>query len=798
MRNLDFAERRSREYQLRSLDTDQSSFGWVWDSAFAEWLSSSRPLFWLRGKPASGKSTLTQYLVSNDRTCSKLREYKNCEWLTIYFFFDFRGGKGMSNNFEGLLRSLLVQLLDSMPELKEYASSESSTHWHEAELRECLLSVFDHSSKGLCLFIDGLDEYEGNLLQLLRFLKKLHTVGEDPRTPRKIYVSSRPEPVPSELLEGTPSLSMSEENGRGIHAYIQSTIKGMPSKIAEDPQWKALCDGLVKRADGVFLWARFALDELIQGFCKGESINELSDRLQSVPDELEGIYKRIVDRMEPQARNEAFVMLQIACSTLGDLFLQDFLVATNFTMETDLSIRRFIGCSELQMFSRRVRAKVGGLLEIVEVKKDSDGDEDGDADRTQNAQDGLNEDIDDNGIEGCEELLPKSLVKLTHKTIKTFLDKCGWQLLQPQRQILPCDGDLLLLKACSKYLKQFLNSFHCYDNEAPVAKNVLKKANSTTLYPLLSYSACTLFDHARQLESVGNVSSYVYIKEVLTPEFGPVHLALVKGSRRYPTCLCHVGSLVEGYPCNYASPFAHGLPKTCEEIICTYADDENFSVDEALNEAIVSASFSFNGDSSLVFTSKIIPLVLSKITQIKQSHLERAMAIPAPVDVLRLLLAHQSFKNLQIFTDDGRRATLLWVFFHSKIDFTDRDNLYANLKFIIERGEDVNEPCGPDGTALDYTMRHKDDFSTARVIEALVYCGAYKTLDPDSLSKSIKLLDRSMSFRRTTLRAYLAGEDGFDPGLTKAQKDTIEKYLAERAVTPCDLPSESGGGRSED
>ena len=810
MRNLDFAERRSREYQLRSLDTDQSSFGWVWDSAFAEWLSSSEPLFWLRGKPASGKSTLTQYLVRNDRTYSKLREYKNCEWLTIYFFFDFRGGKGISNNFEGLLRSLLVQLLDSMPELKEYASSESSTHWHEAELRECLLSVFDHSSKGLCLFIDGLDEYEGNLLQLLRFLKKLHKIGEDPRTPRKIYVSSRPEPVPSELLEGTPSLSMSEENGRGIHAYIQSTIKGMPSKIAEDPQWKALCDGLVKRADGVFLWARFALDELIQGFCKGESIDELSDRLQSVPDELEGIYKRIVDRMEPQARNEAFVMLQIACSTPVDLFLQDFLVATNFTMETDLSIRRFIGCSELQMFSRRVRAKVGGLLEIIEVKKDSDGDEgdgdegDGDKndnseDRTQNAQDGMNEDINDNGIEGREELIPKSLVKLTHKTIKTFLDKCGWQLLQPQRQILPCDGDLLLLKACSNYLKQFLNSFQCYDNEAHVAKYVLKNANSTTLYPLLSYSACILFYHAQRLETVGNVSSYVYIKEVLTPEFGRVHLALAEISHRYSACLCCNRFTRERYPYNVTSPFAHGLPKTCEEIICTYADDENFSLDEALNEAILSTyTLYYEANSIISYHLNIISLVLAKITQIKQSHLERPMAISAPVDVLKLLVAHHSFKDLQIFTDDGRRATLLWVFMNSRILFINLENLYSNLKFIIERGEDVNEPCGPDGTALDYAVGHADVISAADIIKALVHCGAYKTLNPGSFSKPIELFDGSRRSRRTTLRAYLAGEDGFDLGLTKAQKDTIEKYLAETAVTPCDLPSNSGEGRTDD
>ena len=646
----------------------------------------------------------------------------------------------MNNNFEGLLRSLLVQLLDAMPELKEYATSESSTYWHEARLRECLLSVFDHSSKGICLFIDGLDEYEGNLLQLLRFLTKLQTVGENSQTPRKIYVSSRPEPVPSQLLEGTPSLSMSEENRRGIRAYVQSIMNDMPSKIAEDPQWRTLCDEIVERADGVFLWARFALDELVQGFCKGDSVDELSIRLESVPDELEGIYKRIVDRMEPQARNEAFIMLQISCSAVETLSLQELLVAMTFTMETDPSFRKVIGASELGMFSRRVRAKCGGLLDIVKITDEDEGSEDeGDKD------------------DGSEDKMRTFQVKLVHKTVKTFLDRCGWQLLQPQMQILPCHGDLLILKACSKYLKQILDSSHCYGNDSPVAKYVTNKDTiSKTLYPFLVYSASTLFYHARQLEIVGNFSSSAYIKEVLTPKFGAVHLAVAEHVSSRLTCPCGIQSLVERYPYNVTSPFAHGLPKTCEEIICTHIADENFSIDEALNEAILYRA------SEPKFLNTI-SLVLSKITQIKQSHLERAMAILTPVDVLRLLLGHQSFENLQLFTDDGRRASLLWLLIHTTIGFLNFGVVTANLKLIIEKGEDVNEPCGPDGTALDCVVRLKRHVMRRYLIEALVNCGAYKTVNPDTLSKPIKLPDARGEWRDTTLRAYLAGEDGFNP-----------------------------------
>ena len=799
MRTLDFAERRSREYQLENIDTDQSSFSWIWCSVFADWLSSSKPLFWLRGKPASGKSTLTKYLVRNDRTYSKLREYKNCEWLTIYFFFDFRGGKGMNNSFEGLLRSLLVQLLDAIPELKEYVPSESSANWHEARLRECLLSVFDHSSKCLCLFIDGLDEYEGDMLQLLRFLKKLQNVGENSRTPPKIYVSSRPEPVPSQLLEGTPSLSMSEENGRGIRSYVQSTMKDMPSKMAEDPQWRTLCDEIVNRADGVFLWARFALDELVQGFCKGESIDELSARLESVPDELEGIYKRVIERMEPQARNEAFVMLQIPCSTQRSLLLQEFLVAMTFAMETDPSIRKVIGGSELVMFSRRVRAKSGGLLEIIEeiieiMDEDDSDDKDGSEAKMENAQNESDEVINDDGIEEREKPLSTFEVKLTHKTVKTFLDKCGWQLLQPQRQILPCDGDLLLLNACSKYLKEIFDSFHYCDNESPVAEYITHKSTDfQTLYPFLEYSASFLFHHARRLEIIGNISSYAYIKEVLTPKFGTVHVAACRRSP-FSECLCRsIWGIWERYPYNATSRFAHGLPKTCEEVIGTYTGDESFSIDEALNEAILSSFVTAEYEPDFLrYDLNTLSLVLSRITQIKQSHLERAMAIAAPVDVLRLLLGHQSFENLQIFTNNGQRATLLWLLIYSAIK-VDSDISVATLKLIVEKGEDLNEPCGSDGTALDYAVSRKSDFWTALIIEALVNCGAYKTMIPVSLSKPIGLIDGSGTLRDTTLRVYLAGEDGFRPGSTRTGTDSLEYYLATSAGY---APSNSGGGRT--
>ena len=88
---------------------------------------------------------------------------------------------------------------------------------------------------------------------------------------------------------------------------------------------------------------------------------------------------------------------------------------------------------------------------------------------------------------------------------------------------------------------------------------------------------------------------------------------------------------------------------------------------------------------------------------------------------------------------------------------------FANLDTIIEKGEDVNGPCGPDGTALDYAVRLEDEFVGAEMIASLVSCGAYKTVNPDTLLKAIKMYDARHEWRTTALRTYLAGEDGFDP-----------------------------------
>lgn len=92
-------------------------FNWAYDDTsvgLSEWLQTGTGIFWINGKPASGKSTLMKYLHQNQRTHDLLRaggRHSKARLITASFFFHHRG-TNIQKSFEGLLRSLVSQILE--------------------------------------------------------------------------------------------------------------------------------------------------------------------------------------------------------------------------------------------------------------------------------------------------------------------------------------------------------------------------------------------------------------------------------------------------------------------------------------------------------------------------------------------------------------------------------------------------------------------------------------------------------------------------------------------------------------
>lgn len=94
-----------------------NTFNWVYDDTsvgLSEWLQKGAGIFWINGKPASGKSTLMKYLYQDPRTHELLRAggWKSRARLATASFFFHHRGNSMQKSFEGLLRSLVSQILE--------------------------------------------------------------------------------------------------------------------------------------------------------------------------------------------------------------------------------------------------------------------------------------------------------------------------------------------------------------------------------------------------------------------------------------------------------------------------------------------------------------------------------------------------------------------------------------------------------------------------------------------------------------------------------------------------------------
>jgi hypothetical protein len=64
-----------------------------------------------------------KYAIEHPRTRESLPQPKMGHWEIIGFFFNFRAGKGLANNFEGFLCSLLLQVVRKIPALAAFIRS---------------------------------------------------------------------------------------------------------------------------------------------------------------------------------------------------------------------------------------------------------------------------------------------------------------------------------------------------------------------------------------------------------------------------------------------------------------------------------------------------------------------------------------------------------------------------------------------------------------------------------------------------------------------------------------------------
>lgn len=84
----------------------------------------------------------------------------------------------------------------------------------------------------------------------------------------------------------------------------------------------------------MFLWAILVIDDLIEGYSKGLTTVQLKDRLMKLPEDLQFLYDRLLDRLGRRGEDSmaTAVMLYLALMSLQPLRLREFYIVFQFQM----------------------------------------------------------------------------------------------------------------------------------------------------------------------------------------------------------------------------------------------------------------------------------------------------------------------------------------------------------------------------------------------------------------------------------------------------------------------------------
>ncbi|KAL2276537.1 hypothetical protein FJTKL_00842 [Diaporthe vaccinii] len=264
-----------------------------WDS-FANWLSSTDPIYWISGKPGSGKTTVVKYILADERTKKYLDIWcPGCEIVSHYFWLP---GPPMQRNMEGLLCSLLYQLLENnsnaFMEVMSSVSGQKSSHtdWSNAELHSALIKALDSYRNGVCLFLDGIDEIkpeDGTKDGIPEFLDWAIELSQ--RSMIKLCLASRPDPhILETRLSRYPRLRLQDLNFQDLMAYAKGRVK-IPRE-ALSAEKNDLIQSLADKAEGVFLWLILAIKSVNEGFQNEDTVDILEERVHRLPQGLDSLY----------------------------------------------------------------------------------------------------------------------------------------------------------------------------------------------------------------------------------------------------------------------------------------------------------------------------------------------------------------------------------------------------------------------------------------------------------------------------------------------------------------------------
>ena len=337
-------------------------------SEYIDWLDPAKldghhGFLWIKGKPATGKSTLIKFALAYARRRMNDR-------VTISFFFNARG-EGLEKSTLGAFQSLLLQLFERLPALQSVFDTLDLSTWSISANRrwsiESLKSLFEQAIQSLrnssvVCFIDALDECnESQIREMLSFFEHIGELAVSIGAKFLVCFSSRHYPN-IEIRRGLGLVLEGQEgHSQDIINYLDSELRIGHSKIAEQ-----IRIDLKEKASEVFMWVVLVV-EMLNKEHDGGRIHALRRRLKEIPGDLHELFRDMLTR-DSDHRDELILCIQWVLFAKQPLGPEQLYFAILSGVEPQTLLRWDSDEVPLSTIKRFILNSSKGLVEITTSK----------------------------------------------------------------------------------------------------------------------------------------------------------------------------------------------------------------------------------------------------------------------------------------------------------------------------------------------------------------------------------------------------------------------------------------------
>ena len=257
----------------------------------------------MKGHPGVGKSTLMKHTLLY---CQE--EFKGHN--IAFYFFNARGGP-LEKCPLGMLRSLIVQLLEQYPSFQDhfipYFLNKKIRHriseleWETGELKEIFLREYKtRQFKDTLLIIDALDECNDlDVQEVMDFFEDLSENAIQSDSTLRICLSSRHYPYIDTKKKIELVIEQQAEHDEDIFKYVQSKLRATNGDIQRR---------ILDKAQHIFIWVVLVIQLLNIEFTKGK-IKAMWKKLDEIPSDLNELFSRLVEKEDSEDNKKTAILI---------------------------------------------------------------------------------------------------------------------------------------------------------------------------------------------------------------------------------------------------------------------------------------------------------------------------------------------------------------------------------------------------------------------------------------------------------------------------------------------------------